>query len=107
MDQTQKIKISLNTAYISGIFTALVALLLLINWLQIRTNDPLETKAMEQLIERIKDEPNNEDLKQEIRNLDLLARKAFFTNQWQINTGRYLMLFGGIIFIVSLRYYYS
>jgi cytochrome bd-type quinol oxidase subunit 2 len=64
MDQTQKIKISLNTAYISGIFTALVALLLLINWLQIKTNDPLETKVMEQLVERIKDEPDNEDLKQ-------------------------------------------
>ena len=107
MEQTQKIKISINTAYISGIFTALVALLLLINWLQIKTNTPLETKSMELLVERLKDEPDNEELKQEIRNLDLLARKAFFTSQWQINTGRYLLLFGGIIFIGSLRYYQS
>src|SRR4030042_6331520 len=107
MDQSQKIKITLNTAYISGIFTVLVALLLLLNYVQITTNKPLESKSMELLIERMKDEPNNEELKQEIRNLDLMARKAFFTNQWQINTGRYLLLFGGIIFIVSLRYYYS
>jgi outer membrane protein assembly factor BamB len=107
MDQEQKIKISLNTAYISGIFTALVAILLLIDWVQIKTFDPLTTKSMEVLVERLKDEPDNEDLKQEIRDLDLLARKAFFTNQWQINTGRYLLLFGGIIFIVSLRYYHS
>src|SRR4030042_7167194 len=107
MDQSQKIKITLNTAYISGIFTVLVALLLLLDYVQITTNKPLESKSMELLIERMKDEPNNEELKQEIRNLDLMARKAFFTNQWQINTGRYLLLFGGIIFIIALRYYYS
>jgi len=107
MDQPQKIKITLNTAYISGIFTVLVALLLLLNYVQIKTNKPLESKSMELLIERMKDEPNNEELKEEIRNLDLMARKAFFTNQWQINTGRYLLLFGGILFIVALRYYYS
>ncbi len=107
MDQEQKTRISLNTAYISGIFTALVAILLMINWLQIKRFDPLATKSMEVLVERLKNEPGNEALKEEIRNLDLLARKAFFTNQWQVNTGRYLLLFGGILFIVSLRYYQS
>jgi len=107
MDQEQKIKISLNTAYISGIFSALIAILLTINWLQVRTFKPLETKTMEVLVERVKKEPDNEDLKKEVRDLDLLARKAFFTNLWQVNTGRYLLLFGGILFIVSLRYYQS
>ena len=107
MDQEQKTKISLNTAYISGIFTALVAILLMINWVQIKRFDPLATKSMEVLVERLKNEPDNNALKEEIRNLDLLARKAFFTNQWQVNTGRYLLLFGGILFIVSLRYYQS
>ena len=107
MDQEQKIKISLNTAYISGIFSALIAILLTINWLQIRTFKPLETKSMEVLVERVKKEPNNEELKKEIRDLDLLARKAFFTNLWQVNAGSHLLLFGGILFIVSLRYYHS
>ncbi len=107
MDQTQKINITRNAAIISGIFTALVALLLLLNYLQISSNDPLESETMELLIERMRDEPNNEELIQEIRHLDLLARKAFFTSQWQINTGRYLMLFGAILFVVALRLYYS
>jgi len=70
-------------------------------------HEPLESESMELLVERMRDEPNNEELKQEIRNLDLLARKAFFTSQWQINTGRYLMLFGAIICAVALRYYFS
>ena len=107
MDLNQKITITRNTAIISGIFTVLVALLLLLNFIQIKTHEPLESESMELLVERMRDEPNNEELKQEIRNLDLLARKAFFTSQWQINTGRYLMLFGAILFTVALRYYFS
>lgn len=107
MDLNQKINIARNTAFISGIFTALVALLLLLNFWQIKSNEPLESKSMELLIERMRDEPNNEELKQEIRDLDLLARRAFFTSQWQINTGRYLMLFGAIVCAVALRYYFS
>jgi len=107
MDQIQKIAITRNISFISGIFAALVALLLLLNYFQIKSNEPLETKSMEALVERLQDEPNNEELKQEIRDLDLLARKAYFTNQWQVNAGKYLLLFGAILFIVSLRYYYS
>ena len=107
MDQIQKISITRNISFISGIFAALVALLMLLNYFQIKSNEPLETKSMEALVERLQDEPNNEELKQEIRDLDLLARKAYFTNQWQVNAGKYLLLFGAILFIVSLRYYYS
>lgn len=107
MDQIQKIALTRNISLISGIFAGLIALLMLLNYLQIKSNEPLETKSMEALVERLQDEPNNEELKQEIRDLDLLARKAYFTNQWQVNAGKYLLLFGTILFIVSLRYYYS
>ncbi len=107
MDQNQKINIARSSAYISGTFTVLVALLLLLNFMQIKSRDPLESESMELLVERMRDEPNNEELKQEIRDLDLLARKAFFTSQWQINTGRYLMLFGAIVCAIALRSYFS
>jgi outer membrane protein assembly factor BamB len=62
---------------------------------------------MELLVERLKDEPNNEALKNEIRSLDLLARKAFFTSQWQVKTGRYLLLLGSIVWIFAMRYYFT
>jgi outer membrane protein assembly factor BamB len=107
MDQNQKITITRSIAIISGLFTIMVALLLLLNYLQISSDDPLESETMELLIERMREEPDNEELIQEIRQFDLLARKAFFTSQWQINTGRYLMLFGAILFVVALRFYYS
>ena len=107
MDKKTRIKLSSNIAIVSGIFTFMVSVLLLLNYWQIHSNDPLESRSLEILVERLASEPNNKELKQEIRNLDLLARKAFFTSQWQINTGGHLLLFGSIILIVSLSMYYS
>lgn len=107
MTNNDKLKLSLNTAIISGIFCTVVALLLLLNYWQIAQSDPIESKALEALVERLKDEPNNEELKTEIRNFDLLARKAYFNSQWQIETGAWLLLFGAIVLAVSLRYFYS
>jgi outer membrane protein assembly factor BamB len=107
MDPIQKINITRNVSIISGIFSAVVALLMLLNYFQIKSIEPLETKSMEMLVERLQNEPNNEDLKKEIRDLDLLARKAYFTNLWQVNAGKYLLLFGALVFIVSLRYNYK
>ncbi|WP_158863781.1 PQQ-binding-like beta-propeller repeat protein [Maribellus comscasis] len=70
-------------------------------------SDPTESKVIEALVERLKQEPNNEELKAEIRNFDLLARKAYFNSQWQVKTGAYLLLFGAIVLALALRYYYS
>ena len=58
-------------------------------------------------MERLKVEPNNDELKVEIRNFDLLARKAYFNSQWQVKTGAYLLLFGAIVLALALRMYYS
>ena len=84
-----------------------MALLLLLNFWQVSKNDPIESKVMEALVERLSEEPNNEELKVEIRNFDLLARKAYFNSEWQIKTGAYLLLFGAIILAFALRVYYS
>ncbi len=107
MTINDKIKLSQNTAVISGIFSAVVALLLLLNYWQISKTDPIESKALEALVERLKQEPNNDGLKTEIRNYDLLARKAYFNSQWQIKTGALMLLFGAIILAFALRVYYS
>ncbi len=107
MSINDKLKLSQNIAIIAGIFCVVVALLLLLNYWQVSTNDPIESKALEALVERLQDEPNNEELKAEIRNFDLLARKAYFNSKWQVKTGAWLLLFGGIVLAVALRVYYS
>ena len=97
MNNVDKLKLSQNISLIVGIFCSAVALLLLLNFWQVSKTDPIESAAIEALVQRLKQEPNNEELKVEIRNFDLLARKAYFNSQWQVKTGAYLLLIGAII----------
>lgn len=103
MDKDKNIKIANRVALISGIFCGVVALLLILNFWHMRKHEPLESATIEALVERLSNEPNNETLKEEIRSFDLLARKAYFTSRWQIKTGTYLLLIGGIVLAISLK----
>jgi outer membrane protein assembly factor BamB len=103
MDLETKIKLSKQVMLISGIFCLMVAVLLLANFYQLKRSDPLESETMEVLVERLSEEPNNEELKEEIRNFDLLVRKAYFTASWQVRTGAILMLIGGVIFVIAFK----
>ena len=79
--------------------------MLLLNFWHMKQYEPLESVVIESLVNRLADDPNNEELKQEIRSFDLLARKAYFTSRWQVKTGTYLLLFGGIVLAVSLKWH--
>lgn len=103
MDQNSKKNLSRQVMWISGIFCLVVATLLVANFWQLKKSDPLESKTMEALVERLTHEPNNEELKDEIRKFDLLARKAYFTGTWQVKTGAFLLLFGGIVFAFAFK----
>jgi outer membrane protein assembly factor BamB len=107
MNETEKIKRAKQIAIIAGVFTAFVGVLLLLNYLQIKKSDPLNSLVLEKLVERLSSEPNNQQFVEEIRQVDLLMRKAYFTSLWQVRTGAYLMLFGAIVLVLSLRVYYG
>ena len=107
MEHEVKLKLSFNIALVSGIFCVTVALLLLLNFMQMAKNKPLESKALVTLVRQLSQEPNSDELKQEIRNFDLLARKAYFNSQWQVKTGGYLLLFGAIVLALSMRIFYD
>jgi outer membrane protein assembly factor BamB len=74
-----------------------------VNYFQVKSSDPLNSPVMKSLVEKFRKNPDDEQLKAEIRQLDLLARKAFFTNQWQIKTGGYLLLISVLIVIICLK----
>jgi outer membrane protein assembly factor BamB len=102
-----KIQLSQNIAILTGIFCVVVASLLLLNYWQISKNDPVESQVIEALVARLRQEPNNKELIGEIRNFDLLARKAYFTSQWQIKTGAFMLLAGSVVLVIALTVYYS
>lgn len=107
MNIRNRLELSRNAAMVSGIFCVAVALLLLLNYWQVSRYDPLESKAMEVLVQRLAENPDDDALKNDIRNLDLLARKAYFNSRWQVTTGSYLLLFGAVVFALALRVYHS
>lgn len=99
-----KIKLARQVAWAAGGFALLMAVLLIANFLQTKLNNPIENQTIPALVKRLSENPADESLKAEIRAFDLMARKAYFTSQWQIRTGSYLMFLGLIISILAIRY---
>lgn len=87
-------------SYISGMFTLFVAVTMIFGYFQLQAIKPLENPALINLKEQFDKNPNSEDLKEHIRALDLMARKAYFSTRWQIETGTYLLLAGSIVFVI-------
>lgn len=90
-------------AFASAMIAFVICILVSVNYFQVKSSDPLNSPVMKSLVEKFKSNPDDEQLKAEIRELDLLARKAFFTSQWQIRTGGYLLLFSVLIIIICLK----
>lgn len=91
-------------AVAAGIFSFVFCVLIIANFTQINRVDPVNTKVMNALVERLKENPNDNQLREEIRELDLLARKAYFTNQWQIRNGGYMLMIGVLVLIIALQF---
>ena len=104
MNLTEKDLKSLRTlSLVSGIFVVLVGLIIILGYIQMKRIQPLENPVLVQLKEQFDNDPANKDLKEQIRSLDLMARKAFFTATWQVRMGSYLLLAGAIVFMLAQR----
>lgn len=90
-------------SYASAMFTLLIAMTMIFSFLQLEIVRPLENPVLTELKKNFDNDPRNTDLKEQIRALDLMARKAYFSTRWQIETGSYLLVFGAIFFFLSQR----
>ena len=91
-------------AVVSAAFALILSVLLVINYIQTKSVDPLNSKALNQLMTELQKNQNDEALKEQIRALDLLARKAYFTYLWQIRTGGFLLFAFVLTFLIALKY---
>lgn len=92
-----------NIALVAGGFSFVICLLIIVNYMQLNRIDPVETKTIDALVSRLSQNPDDAQLREQIRTLDLLARKAYFTTQWQVRMGGYLLLIGVIIIIIAAQ----
>jgi outer membrane protein assembly factor BamB len=88
---------------ISGIFTLIVALTMIFSLVQLKTIQPLDNPALLSVKEQFDKDPVNRDKAEQVRAMDLMARKAYFSSRWQVETGSYLLLAGAFIFILCQR----
>jgi hypothetical protein len=88
---------------VAGVFSIVVALLMGAARFQLAARPSLEIPALERMRSDLRDRPNDAALRQEIRDLDLLARRAYFTNLNALQTGGVLLLVGVLATLGSLR----
>jgi len=103
----EKQKTTWRIAVIAGIFSAIVSVIMILNYWQLQRSEPLENELLISLVEQLKKDAGNEQLREDIRRLDLMVRKAYFTKQWQIRAGAFILIAGVIILVISLRMYQS
>jgi outer membrane protein assembly factor BamB len=89
-------------AVVAGIFCVAVATILIANYLQMSSVKPLESPALAAMREQYRSAPDDE-LAGQIRALDLAARRAFFTRQWQNRTAAILLIAGAALLVACLR----
>lgn len=97
-------KLAVRLAIVSAVFAVLLAFLMIANFLQTRAHDPLNSAVLARLMQQLQENPEDNELKEQIRALDLLARKAYFTHQWQIRTGAILLFVSVLLCVASLKY---
>ncbi len=71
-------KLYRNTAIVTAVFVLALASMLGVSYYQMQHVSPLESEVMETLKALNESNDENQKLQQQIRQLDLLSRKAYF-----------------------------
>jgi outer membrane protein assembly factor BamB len=88
---------------IAGGFALIVALTMILSLVQLKVINPLDNTALLSVKEQYDKDPANTSKAAQVRAMDLMARKAYFSSRWQVETGSYLLLAGAIVFIFCQR----
>lgn len=100
-------KLYRNIVLVTAVFLLALTAMLCVSYYQMQQVSPLENGVMETLKELNETNGNNETLQQQIRELDLLSRKAYFVKEGQLKMGFYLLLGMALVLVASLNLYYK
>lgn len=91
-------------ALVAGLFSLILCVLLLADFVRIQKMDPLNDPHLLQLREKLAASTGgHEGLVEQIRTFDLYARRAFFSNQEQRRLGGFLLLGGTVVCFMALK----
>ena len=99
-------KLYRNVAIVTSIFMLVLMVMLGVSYYQMQQVSPLESEVMQTLKELNEANGENEALQQQVRQLDLLSRKAYFVKEGQLKVGLFILLAMAGVLVVSLNLYY-
>lgn len=99
-------KLYRNIAIVTSIFMLVMVAMMSVSYYQMQQVSPLQSEVMQTLKELNEANGENEALQQQVRQLDLLSRKAYFVKEGQVKTGLYILLAMAGVLVVSLNLYY-
>jgi len=91
------------TGYVAAIFSLIVCILLIANNVSVSRLDPVHSPALAKLVDQLKASPRDAALREEIRELDLLTRRAFFTSQHFTHVGVALLVGGLAVMVLCFK----
>ena len=98
-------KVSLAIAIIAGVFTLIGSALLVSNYIQLKSSDPLNSPELIGLNEKLVNEPGNQEIKEQVRDLDLKLRIEYFRHREFSRLGSYLLIGSMAIFLIAIKFY--
>ena len=103
MTPEQKHQLAFRCAVVAGLFVVVVSVMLLANYSRRVADDPLNSPDYLELMEQLDKDGSREDLKQQIRKLDVPLREAYFSQRRFALWGTWLLLGGMVICMVSAK----
>lgn len=88
---------------IAGGFVLIVAFTMIFSFIQLKIINPLDNPVLVSVKEQFDKDPASPSKAAQVRAMDLMARKAYFSSRWQVETGSYLLLAAAVIFIFCQR----
>ncbi len=89
------------TAWISGVFSGLIALTMIVGEVGYKPVQSLSSPLMAEYQATLRRNPADEQLKKSIRELDLMQRQRYFRQLSQMQSGSYLLLSGVAVFLIA------
>ena len=96
-----------NIAIVSAIFIVTFSIMLVTTYFQTKSITPLQTEVVETLKQLNDENASNPVLQEQIRQLDLLSRKAYFVGHDRLMKGIYILLGMLVVFLVCARFYFA
>ncbi len=95
---------ALRSAVVGGVFSAIVLVFLVVNYLQIKVLDPVRAERLEMMKVKFIGESTSAELLSEIRQLDLNIRRDRIRRRFFSRRGGYLLLGGLAVFVIGLKW---